>query len=173
MKSNTSVFFLHEMLALRNVLAINRKALLRPSFRALSTVKVSSADGESILVAQRKNRPVSPHLQIYQPQLTAILSGLHRISGVALSVGVYGVGAAFGFGLVDSASLIDFYTQLPAIAKWSLKTLAALPFSFHAWNGIRHLIWDAGYLVNITGVYKTGYTVLGLTAITSLALLLL
>lgn len=159
------------MFALRNAVAINRKALLRPSFRTFTTVKTSNDESDAIIIAQRKNRPVSPHLEIYQKQMTAVLSALHRITGVGLAVGVYGVTASFGLGLVDTASLVDFYAALPTIAKFSLKTLATLPFSFHLWNGIRHLIWDAGYLVNISGVYKTGYTVLGLTAITSLALL--
>lgn len=159
------------MFALRNAVAANRNALLRPSFRAISTVHTSAEQGSAILIAQRKNRPVSPHLEIYEKQLTAVLSALHRITGVGLAVGVYGVTASFGLGLVDTASLVEFYSALPVVAKFSLKTLAALPFSFHIWNGIRHLIWDAGYFVNVAGVYKTGYTVLGLTAITSLALL--
>lgn len=46
------------------------------------------ADSESeLLRQQRKVRPVSPHLTIYQPQITAVLSGLHRITGVAIGGG--------------------------------------------------------------------------------------
>ena len=33
------------------------------------------------------NRPLSPHLQVYRPQITSVLSILHRITGVALAVG--------------------------------------------------------------------------------------
>lgn len=161
------------MFALRNTLAVNRRALLRPTLRGISTVHNTADEAQAILVAQRRNRPVSPHLEIYEKQLTAVLSALHRITGVGLAVGVYGVTASYGLGLVDTASLVELYSALPVIAKVSLKTLATLPFSFHLWNGVRHLIWDAGYCANIVGVYKTGYAVLGLTAITSLALLVL
>ena len=33
------------------------------------------------------NRPLSPHLQVYRPQITSMLSILHRLTGVALAVG--------------------------------------------------------------------------------------
>ena len=32
-------------------------------------------------------RPLSPHLQIYKPQITSILSIMHRLTGIGLSVG--------------------------------------------------------------------------------------
>lgn len=152
-----------------------RCGILRPTIpmRSIITVKATPAEENSILVAQRKNRPVSPHLEIYQPQLTWLLSGLHRITGVGLAAGVYAVTCSYAFGLVDSASLIGLYSALPVLCKVALKTLASFPFAFHAWNGIRHLIWDSGHEANIKGVYTTGYTVLGLTAVSALALLFL
>ncbi|GMM27536.1 protein [Martiniozyma asiatica (nom. inval.)] len=148
-----------------------RSALLRPSFRTITTVKATDAEETQILVAQRKNRPVSPHLAIYQKQLTAVLSAFHRITGVGLAVGFYGVTAAYGLGFTDTAGLIGIVSALPAAALFGLKAIASFPFAFHGWNGIRHLIWDAGYFVNVPGVYKTGYTVLGLTVVSALALI--
>jgi succinate dehydrogenase (ubiquinone) cytochrome b560 subunit len=168
------------MLARNIIAATKRSAVFTPrlglglsSVRNIVTVKATSAEENSILVAQRKNRPVSPHLEIYQLQLTWVLSGLHRITGVGLAAGLYAVTASYAFGIVDTASLIALFTSLPAAVKVGLKTLAAFPFAFHAWNGIRHLLWDYGIQANIKGVYKTGYAVLGLSAITGLALLLL
>lgn len=45
------------------------------------------ASESEILRQQRKVRPVSPHLTIYQPQITMVLSGLHRVTGVAVGGG--------------------------------------------------------------------------------------
>lgn len=59
-------------------------------FNATRNTQAQCADAESeLLRQQRKLRPVSPHLTIYQPQLTAILSSLHRITGVAVGGGKY------------------------------------------------------------------------------------
>lgn len=150
-----------------------RVGIIRPSLhvRNIITVKTSEDEEQSILVAQRKNRPVSPHLEIYQKQLTAVLSALHRITGVGLAVGFFGVTCSLGFHLIDTATLVSLFAGLPVAAKVALKSVAALPFAFHSWNGIRHLIWDAGKEANIKGVYKTGYAVLGLTAVSFLALM--
>lgn len=144
---------------------------IRSSLRSIITVKATPAEENSILVAQRKNRPVSPHLQIYEKQMTAVLSGLHRITGVGLAAGFYAVTVSFAAGIVDSASLVALFSALPVAAQVLLKTLAAFPFAFHSWNGIRHLIWDSGREVNVKGVYRTGYAILGLTAVSALALL--
>ncbi|GMM47706.1 protein [Pichia kluyveri] len=139
--------------------------------RSIFTVKATPAEENSILVAQRKNRPVSPHLQIYEKQLTAVFSALHRITGVGLAVGFYAVTVSYAAGIVDSASLLSLYSSIPVAGQYALKALASFPFAFHAWNGVRHLIWDAGHEANIKGVYRTGYAVLGLTIVSALALL--
>lgn len=57
-------------------------------FNASHKAQEQCAAAESeLLRQQRKLRPVSPHLQIYQPQITWYLSGLHRVTGVALGGG--------------------------------------------------------------------------------------
>jgi len=81
--------------------------------RSIFTVKATPAEENSILVAQRKNRPVSPHLQIYEKQLTAVFSALHRITGVGLAVGFYAVTVSYAAGIVDSASLLSLYSSIP------------------------------------------------------------
>jgi len=134
-----------------------------------------SAVESDILQKQRAVRPVSPDLSIYQPQLTWYMSGAHRITGVIVAAAFY-TGAlsylaapAFGYTL-DSATIVSTAASLPVAAKLATKTALASPFVFHSLNGIRHLIWDMGYSLNLKGVYTSGYIVLGGTVLGSLYL---
>jgi len=136
---------------------------------------VTQDQAYSILVAQRKLRPVSPHLSIYQPQLTWYGSAVNRITGAALSGGIYAFALAYlaapALGLhLESASIAAAFGALPVAAKVGIKGIIALPFTYHSWNGIRHLIWDTGRSLDIKGVYRSGYVVLGLTALSSVYL---
>ncbi|CAK9435462.1 uncharacterized protein LODBEIA_P01890 [Lodderomyces beijingensis] len=138
--------------------------------RSISTVNTAQNEEQEILVEQRKNRPVSPHLQIYQPQLTWVLSSFHRITGVALAAAFYGVTCTFAATSVlgvhfDTQSLVSAFASLPVAVQYGAKAVAAYPFVFHCLNGVRHLVWDFGKELTIPGVYRTGYTVLGLTAL--------
>ncbi|KAK6457707.1 uncharacterized protein RJT20DRAFT_125535 [Scheffersomyces xylosifermentans] len=137
--------------------------------RSVSTVKASHEQEQEILIAQRKNRPQSPHLTIYKPQLTAILSTFHRLTGVAMAGSFYaltcGLAASSILGLpFDGASLVSAFAALPVAIKVFAKALMAYPFAYHFANGIRHLVWDFGKELTIPGVYRTGYIVLGFTA---------
>ena len=126
-----------------------------------------------ILASQRLNRPISPHLTIYQPQLTWYLSSLNRVTGVTLSGSLYVFSIAYLAGLVDTASLVSGMASLPVALKVGLKGVAAFPFAFHSWNGIRHLVWDTASELSVKAVYRTGYTVLGLTTVTTVGLMFL
>ena len=138
----------------------------------------SQAEADKILADQRLKRPVSPHLTIYRPQITWYLSGLNRITGVALSGGLYLfsmaylVAPALGWHL-ESASLVAAFGSLPVVAKVLLKSLVSLPFTLHSFNGIRHLFWDVGKGFQNKQVIETGWTVVGLTVATSLLLAVL
>ncbi|AMD21783.1 HFL073Wp [Eremothecium sinecaudum] len=158
--------------------ATQMKLFLKPSTtglssvmrRGLSTVKTSSEKAQEILIAQRKNRPVSPHLTIYQPQLTWYLSSVHRISGVILAGGFYAATIAFGASaLLDLGLTAENFTHwynnhMPVWADYTIKGSAAYLFAFHLGNGVRHLIWDTGRELTLKGVYRTGYAVLAFTA---------
>ncbi|ORZ01560.1 hypothetical protein BCR43DRAFT_561770 [Syncephalastrum racemosum] len=145
-------------------------------FNASRVAKEQSPEAESeLLRQQRKVRPVSPHLSIYQPQLTWYMSSLHRLTGVALGgafyLGALAYLAAPAAGLtVDTASMISATAAAPVAAKVLAKTTLAFPFVYHSLNGVRHLVWDATKYVNIKGVYQTGYVVLGGTLVGSLYL---
>jgi succinate dehydrogenase / fumarate reductase cytochrome b subunit len=113
-------------------------------------------------------RPLSPHLQIYRPQLTSVLSITHRLSGVALGVGtlllVYWLAAAAaGPEAFEAAQSFvgSFFGQL-LLFGWSVALF------FHLCNGIRHLFWDAGFGFELDEVYRSGWTVVAATAVLSL-----
>jgi succinate dehydrogenase / fumarate reductase cytochrome b subunit len=116
------------------------------------------------------NRPLSPHLQIYRPQMTTVLSILHRIAGVGLGLGalllVYWVAAA-------AAGPDRFAFAQMLIGSW-FGYLVLFGFSvalfFHLANGIRHLFWDAGYGFELRSAYASGIAVLaGTVLMTSVA----
>jgi succinate dehydrogenase (ubiquinone) cytochrome b560 subunit len=56
-------------------------------YRPMTTESIPEAEAGSIIAAQRKNRPISPHLSIYKPQIPWVLSSLNRITGAVLSGG--------------------------------------------------------------------------------------
>lgn len=142
----------------------------------ITTVKSTGSQEEEILVAQRKNRPLSPHLSIYQKQLTNVMSALHRLSGVALAAGFYGVTCSFAAASIlgvpiDPSALVNFFAGLPTFMDYALKAVVGFPFVYHCINGVRHLIWDSSHMTSLKGVYLTGYITIGLTAVGGLWLL--
>ncbi|CAH0553348.1 unnamed protein product [Brassicogethes aeneus] len=118
----------------------------------------------------RLKRPQSPHLTIYAPQLTSMLSISHRATGMVL--GAYAVGLGMG-ALVFPDDIPCWVEALecynPALLT-SVKFMLSFPLTYHFWNGIRHLIWDTGKFLTIKEVYLTGYAMLALAISTSIAL---
>ncbi|KAJ5223431.1 hypothetical protein N7468_007973 [Penicillium chermesinum] len=143
--------------------------------KRLATSSPNTEDPNQILAKQRLNRPVSPHLGIYRPQVGWIMSSLHRISGISLSGPLYLWATAylasplFGWHL-ESASMVAAFGALPVAAKILIKTILALPFTYHSMNGIRHLTWDLGIGFTNPTIIKTGWTVVGLSVTSALAL---
>jgi succinate dehydrogenase / fumarate reductase cytochrome b subunit len=105
------------------------------------------------------NRPLSPHLQVYRPQLTSMLSILHRITGVALSIGTI----LLVYWLIAVASGPSaFATAGTIFGSWIGRLLMlgwTFALFFHLANGIRHLFWDTGRGLEIPAVYASGWTV--------------
>lgn len=104
-------------------------------------------------------RPLSPHLQIYRPQLTSVLSISHRLTGAVLVVGYL----VFVYWLAALASGDAAYgAALSLLGAWPVKVLLFLgtfAFFFHLANGLRHLWWDSGRGFEIPQVYASGWTV--------------
>ncbi|EZF22984.1 succinate dehydrogenase, cytochrome b556 subunit [Trichophyton rubrum D6] len=157
-------------------IAAGNYAQFRPA--TSSAAPSGTAEPNNILAKQRLNRPVSPHLSIYRPQITWYLSSLNRITGAILSGGLYIFASAYlvspllGWHL-ESASLAAAFAALPIAAKVAMKFTMALPFTFHCFNGVRHLVWDLGKQLTNQQVITTGWTVVGLTLTSALALALL
>ncbi|KAL7751412.1 hypothetical protein RI367_003272 [Sorochytrium milnesiophthora] len=120
----------------------------------------------------KQMRPLSPHITIYQPQLTWYLSGLHRATGVAPTVVLYGGGllSLVGFG---STELVNMAAALPYPLFAAGKFAVVFPAVFHSLNGVRHLVWDTGRALELRGVYRTGYAVMLGTALVTAGLLAL
>jgi succinate dehydrogenase / fumarate reductase cytochrome b subunit len=111
----------------------------------------------------RGDRPLSPHLTIYNLPLTARLSIFHRITGVGLTLGA--VLAVWWF--LAAATSAEYFALVDGlITSWIgglvlIGSLAAL--WFHFCNGVRHLIWDAGYGFDREAVRKSGLATLAAT----------
>lgn len=105
----------------------------------------------------RSARPLSPHLQIYRWQYTMTLSILHRITGLALSVGLL----LFVYWLVAIAGGRESYERALVVFAHPLTRLALVGFSFaffyHLLNGIRHLVWDTGRALERGPARLTGW----------------
>ena len=105
------------------------------------------------------NRPLSPHLQIYRPQLTSVLSILHRLTGVALAFGtlllIYWLAAAANGpeAFHTARELIGSLLGRLLLLGWTFALF------FHLCNGIRHLFWDAGFGYELPVVYRSGWLV--------------
>jgi succinate dehydrogenase / fumarate reductase cytochrome b subunit len=103
------------------------------------------------------NRPLSPHLQVYKPQLTSVLSITHRATGVALAAGTL----LLVWWIVAAATGEEYFNFVQGImASWvGLIVLSGFSWAvfYHLCNGIRHLFWDAGYGFELETAYKSGW----------------
>jgi succinate dehydrogenase / fumarate reductase cytochrome b subunit len=92
----------------------------------------------------KTGRPLSPHLTIYRWPITMTLSILHRMTGVALSIGLIALVVwleSIAFGVDAYATVVGLMNTI--IGKLILLGLS-FAFFFHLSNGIRHLFWDVG-----------------------------
>lgn len=105
-------------------------------------------------------RPTSPHLSIYKPQISSVLSILHRLTGVALVAG----SALLVAWLYVVAYAPSHYEQLHGIATGSLVRIVLVGFTaafyYHLANGVRHLFWDIGKGYELRDMHKSGWAVL-------------
>ncbi|MEO8064391.1 MAG: succinate dehydrogenase, cytochrome b556 subunit [Pseudomonadota bacterium] len=90
------------------------------------------------------SRPLSPHLGVYKFIYTMALSILHRITGLAATLGFL----AFTWWLLALATGADSYARAMHLLSTPIAKLLLVGFTFsfvyHFCNGIRHLVWDTG-----------------------------
>ena len=112
-------------------------------------------------------RPLSPFMfpTWYRFQITSFLSILHRLTGIALSVG----SILLAWWLIAVAAGGQLFTATHAFIASPigivLLVLWSAAFFYHLCSGIRHLVWDLGYGFQIRDAYRSGYAVLIATAL--------
>ena len=117
-----------------------------------------------------RERPLSPHLQVYRWQITMTMSILHRVSGVILTFGAF----ALAWWLMAVATGGENYDRAARCLASPFGKLILFGFSlalvYHLLNGIRHLLWDMGWGFEIPEFYRSGWTVLVLTIVFTVAI---
>lgn len=117
------------------------------------------------------NRPLSPFMigPYYKPQLTSMLSITHRLTGMALSAGTL---ALAGWLIALASGPEVFATYAGHLAAW-YGQIVLLGFSwallYHLCNGIRHLFWDIGKGLDVPTAYKSGYAVVAVSGLLTVA----
>jgi succinate dehydrogenase cytochrome b subunit len=116
-----------------------------------------------------RDRPLSPNIQIYRPQLTSVLSIANRVSGIVLSIAAVGLVA----WLIAAAEGPQVYgaarSALTSLAGRILLLVATFAFFLHLCGGIRHLVWDAGYGFELQTIYASGWIVVAASVVFTLA----
>ena len=119
-----------------------------------------------------RNRPLSPFMlgTLYRLQITSVMSLMHRVTGIVASIGAFGL----AWWLLAVAQGGETYAAAAACLASPLGMLALAAVSFalvyHLLNGIRHLMWDAGWGMEIPEVYRSGYVVAVLTVVLTAAI---
>ena len=110
-------------------------------------------------------RPLSPHLQVYRPQVTSVLSFLHRGTGLFLVLGTLMI-AFWVITLALGHNIFAIYqTWLESLMGKVLPVFWSFSLFYHWANGIRHLFWDIGWGYDIDRVYMTGWVVVSVSVI--------
>ena len=114
-------------------------------------------------------RPLSPHLQVWKLTLTMVMSGLHRITGMGLCLGVF---LLLWFLLALSGDGTSFATFSAFIGSW-FGQLLLIGFCWalfhHLLGGVRHAIWDTGWgMDDPWREYLAGGTMVGSLLLTAI-----
>ena len=119
---------------------------------------------------KQRIRPLSPHLTIYKPQLTSVLSIFHRITGsliglsIVLSFILFYTNVIYPGSSFQYCLFFDLFSVLSIIAS-AFGYFLIFVISFHVINGVRHLSWDLAYGLEIKNLYTTGMIVVTLVSV--------
>ena len=121
----------------------------------------------------RGNRPLSPHLTIYRPQLTSVTSILTRITGNALLISSLLVVWWF----LAAASSPEYYAVANGVlTSWFgdlVMTLSVWGLWYHSLAGLRHLYWDTGRGLEVDTAEKLGIVIIVLSVVLTVLTLLI
>lgn len=120
--------------------------------------------------APRAARPLSPHLQVYKPQITSVMSILHRITGVGLALAL----PVLVVWLVALSQGPEAYHAVMTCFTSPVGKLFLMgwswAFSYHLCAGVRHLIWDTGKGLGLKQVYASGLIALAVSTLMTIVL---
>jgi succinate dehydrogenase / fumarate reductase cytochrome b subunit len=117
----------------------------------------------------QRERPLSPHLQVWRWHITMATSILHRATGVALYVGAL-IAAAWAISLAQGPDAYATFKQLMGSPLGKLVMFGlTLSFFYHLANGIRHLVWDAGHGLDVKSANASAVLVFAFTAAATVA----
>ena len=116
-----------------------------------------------------RERPLSPHLQVYRWQVQMVSSILHRATGVVLSLG----SLLLAWGLVALASGAEAWNDFTDLARSPLGFLILFGWTwslaYHLLNGIRHLLQDMGIAVGVPEFVKSAWvSIIGSLVVTAI-----
>ena len=119
-----------------------------------------------------RQRPLSPFMigPYYRPQLTSVLSIVHRGTGVFLAFAAFALVAALLAIAADAAAFEMLSAWAGSPVGLLLLVATAFSLAYHFFNGIRHLLWDIGWGYELSRVYASGYLVVGLSLLTTFVL---
>jgi len=110
------------------------------------------------------SRPLSPHLQIYRPQISSVLSIMHRITGLILSAGS-ALLVAWLWAAAYNGSYFECWQQFFTSTLGCILLIGwSAAFYYHLGNGIRHLFWDMGRGFDLKNLTRSGLAVLAFAA---------
>jgi succinate dehydrogenase / fumarate reductase cytochrome b subunit len=113
----------------------------------------------------QKERPLSPHLQVYKPQITSISSILHRMAGVFLTFGLFLI--TWGLiALADGSESFECFVEFCASTFGQIVLVGwSAAFYYHMSTGLRHFILDSGFLFEKKAASVSGFVVIAIAAI--------
>ena len=123
-----------------------------------------ASDGRTV------RRPMSPHIQVYRPQLTSVLSIMNRMSGIAISFGTI----LMVWWLVAASEGPKAFTAV----QWFAGSVVGIAMlvgwtrarCYHTFGGIRHLLWDAGIGFSLPATHRSGWMAVAATAVCTVAI---
>ncbi|MAI29976.1 MAG: succinate dehydrogenase, cytochrome b556 subunit [Rickettsiales bacterium] len=108
---------------------------------------------------KKSELPISPHLQIYKPQITSILSITHRITGLCLNFLILFV-SLWLLSLSLGENVYSYFIVFSnTIFMKLIMSISIFGLSYHAMNGIRHIFWDFGFFLNNSSALISGIIV--------------